>query len=444
MAPSTPSVDNHTPVAILGAGLSGMSAAYFLQQRGVACRVFEREPLVGGHVVTVADQGYRFDRTGHLLHVADETIRELALRWIGPEHRWVDRRSVVWSHGGYSRYPFQANAYGLPPEVARDCVMGFIRAQERDHGPLHDFEQFCRAKFGDGISDHFMIPYNTRLWGVTPKEISAAWCQRFVPIPTLDDVIAGAVGVTDRELGYNTRFVYPTRGIGMLSEGLHGAIGCSVELGRTARAIHTQPRVLCFDNERVGYDVLINTAPLPSIVALCADATEPVRDAADKLRCTHLYYLDVALRSPCQLPYHWIYVPEPRYPFYRVGCYSHFSSAMAPPGKACLYVELVDRDAPRLDRLLPEVAAGLVEVGLIERPEAIVFARLRRLDHAFVIFDHAYDESRATVKGFLADRRVITTGRYGGWNYSAMSDAIGFGRDAAAQALDRLGQGGAA
>ena len=28
-----------------------------------------------------------------------------------------------------------------------------------------------------------MIPYNTRLWGVHPSEITAAWCSRFVPLP---------------------------------------------------------------------------------------------------------------------------------------------------------------------------------------------------------------------------------------------------------------------
>ncbi len=431
---------SHTPVAILGAGLSGMSAAFHLRRAGLECRIFERLPKPGGHVVTVAERGYRFDCTGHLLHVADESIAALALDWIGPDHQWVDRRSVVWSHGRTTRYPFQANAYGLPPEVAKACVMGFIEAQGQDHGSLHDFEQFCLAKFGKGISDHFMIPYNTRLWGVAPKEISADWCQRFVPIPTLEEVVAGAVGVTDRELGYNTRFLYPTQGIGQLSDGLAAAVG-DIELGRSVKRIDTGRQQLHFDDERVSYDVLINTMPLPSLIDLCVDAEPGVIEAASKLRCTHLVYLDVALRSPCQKPYHWIYVPEARYPFYRVGCYSHFSAAMAPPGKACLYVELVDRQEPDLKTLLPEVARGLLEMGLIDHPEAILFARVRRLDHAFVIFDHAYDASLAVVKGFLSRRKITTTGRYGGWNYSAMSDAIGFGRDAAAGATALLQEG---
>jgi hypothetical protein len=93
-----------------------------------------------------------------------------------------------------------------------------------------------------------------------------------------------------------------------------------------------------------------------------------------------MYYLDVALNGPCNKPLHWVYVPEAQYPFYRVGCYSNFSAAMAPPGKANLYVELADRSPPDMATLVPEVARGLVEMGLIDVPEAVRFARLRVRD----------------------------------------------------------------
>ena len=41
-------------VAILGAGPAGLSAAYFLLQRGHACVVFDREARVGGALCGVA------------------------------------------------------------------------------------------------------------------------------------------------------------------------------------------------------------------------------------------------------------------------------------------------------------------------------------------------------------------------------------------------------
>lgn len=427
------------PVAILGAGLTGMSAAFHLRQERIACRLFERAPHPGGHAITVEEQGYRFDRTGHLLHLRDPGMRDLALGWIQGGTLEIARRSRVYSHGVYTRYPFQANTYGLPPEVAHRCVTDFVRAHFAPDKPSpKSFEDFCRIHFGDGISDAFMIPYNTKLWGVPPSRISAAWCSRFVPLPKLDDVIAGAVGLNDRELGYNARFSYPRLGIGQLTAGLAEAAG-PIELRRAPTAIDARARLLHFADETVRYEALVSTIPLPSLVALLTDAPPHVREAASRLRCTSLHYLDIALNTPCLLPYHWIYVPEPRFPFYRVGCYSHFSSAMAPPNKASLYVELADRRPPDLAELLPRVANDLQTMGLIATDHAIRFARLRTIDHAYVIFDDDYFPALEVIHPYLRSLGILSAGRYGGWNYSSMEDALLFGRDAAREARALLG-----
>jgi len=427
------------PVAILGAGLTGMSAAFHLRQQRVACRVMERLPEPGGHAITVEEQGYRFDRTGHLLHLRDPSIRDLVMGWIKGGTLEIERRSRVFSHGVYTRYPFQANTFGLPPRVAHACVTDFVNAHFAPNKPVaRNFEEFSRIHFGDAISEEFMIPYNTKLWGVPPREISAAWCSRFVPLPRLEDVIAGAVGLNDRELGYNVRFSYPRLGIGQLSHGLAEAAG-PIELGRAPTAIDTTSRTLHFGDETVRYDALVSTIPLPRLVALCSDAPPAVREAAARLRCTELHYLDVALNSPCPLPYHWVYVPEPRYPFYRVGCYSNFSSAMAPPGKASLYVELSDRQKPDLGSLLPQLSRHLRAMGLTDSEHAIRFARLRTIEHAYVVFDDHYYPSLDTILPFLRASNILSAGRYGGWNYSSMEDALLFGRDAAREATALLG-----
>lgn len=429
---------SHVPVAILGAGLTGMAAAYHLRRAGARARIFEKQPHPGGHVITVEEGGFRFDRTGHLLHLRDPETRKLALSWIGDDWVEVDRRSMIWSNGVYTRYPFQANTFGLPPQVAYDCLMGFLAAQRGEGRPEpQNFEEFCLQRFGEGFSRHFMIPYNTRLWGVPPSEITAAWCSRFVPLPKLEDVVAGAVGLNDRELGYNTRFVYPSLGIQALTDGLARAAG-DIELRRAPKAIDLHERVIHFDGEAVSFDVLISTIPLPVLIDLLEGAPAALKEAGRALRCTHLYYLDVGLNEPSGAPYHWVYVPEERYPFYRVGCYSHFSPRMAPPGKAGLYVELADRREPDMGALVPEVARALTEMRFISGPSAMELVRLRRIDHAYVIFDHAYYGALSAITPHLSSARILSAGRYGGWNYSSMEDALHFGRDAARDALALL------
>ncbi|MCS6898731.1 MAG: FAD-dependent oxidoreductase [Myxococcales bacterium] len=423
------------PVLILGAGLAGLSAAWHLRRQGVKCRLLERQSQVGGHAVTVEEEGYRFDRTGHLLHLRDEEIRGWIHRLLGERLLTVQRRSRVYSHGVYTRYPFQANTYGLPPEVAHECIMGFLEAQKTppSQEPEH-FEAFCLAHFGQGFSRHFMLPYNEKLWGVSPREISAAWCQRFVPIPSVEDVIAGAVGLHDRELGYNASFVYPRSGIGELAMALAAEVG-EIERNRVTRWIDPERRVVGLTDEEIHYDYLISTAPLDKLGGLLQKVPGEVGAAFRKLRCTDLYYLDIALSRPILQDFHWVYVPERRFPFYRVGCYSNFSPELAPSGCASLYVELADRTLPDITKLGPEVIRGLVEMRLVDSSDAVKFLRLRYLSHAYVIFDHHYFEALGVIMPYLSARGIQSTGRYGGWNYSSMEDALRYGRAAARAVL---------
>jgi protoporphyrinogen oxidase len=436
---ATSDATNPVPILVLGAGLTGLSAALELTRLGVAHRVFERLPIAGGHAVTTLDDGYRFDRTGHLLHLRDPALRREVLGWLEGDCREIARRSVIYSNGVYTRYPFQANTFGLPPEVANECVLGFVQAYFAESpAEPRNFEEFCLRHFGPGITRHFMVPYNSRLWGVPPSEITSAWCQRFVPLPKLEDVIAGAVGLNDHELGYNQRFLYPRLGIGELPRAMHRRLS-SVTLGRAPRRIEVARRVADFGDERIPFDVLLSTVPLPTLLDLCDELPPEVRAARQKLRATHLYYLDIALETLPLTDFHWAYVPEAKYPFYRVGCYTHFSPELAPPGKGSLYVELADRSEPVLEAVLPAVSAGLVEMGVIERAEDIRFARLRRIDVAYVIFDHAYYEALAAIRPFLERARIVSTGRYGGWQYGSMEDALLEGRAGAGLANDWLG-----
>ena len=422
------------PVAVLGGGLTGLSASLFLGRAGVAHRLFEREAVAGGHAVTLAEGGFHFDRTGHLLHLRDPEMQALAAELLPPEHyRKLQRRSAVFSHGVYTRYPFQANTFGLPPEVAYECVSGFLAAHFALEKPEpKNFEEFCLTHFGAGISKHFMLPYNARLWGVAPREVTSEWCQRFVPLPRLEDVLRGALGAQAPELGYNTSFWYPERGIGAFSSAL--AARTPVELARAPQHIDLERRVLIFDDEELPFDVLVSTVPLPVLLRLLGELPGPVAEAASQLRASHLHYFDLGLGVPNPNPYHWIYVPEERYPFYRVGCYSHFSEKLAPPGKSSLYVELADRRAPQPQQALAGVVAGLQELGLLKSARDIELSRLRTIDYAYVIYDHQYRAALDVIEPFLAQARIISSGRYGAWNYSSMEDALLMGRRAARDA----------
>ncbi|MCP4197392.1 MAG: NAD(P)-binding protein [Proteobacteria bacterium] len=412
------------PIVILGAGLAGLAAAYRLKRD---YRLVEKRIVSGGLCDTVEEDGFRFDRTGHLLHLRHGKIRRLVLKLLDEEPLRLERKSRIFSSGVYTHYPFQANTYGLPEEVMKACLVGFINAvvkrEKAGARRINTFEEYIYVQFGEGIAKHFMIPYNAKLWGVHPREITADWCQRFVPEPNVQDVVAGAIAPPQEEMGYNANFLYPSRGIEALPNAFARRIS-SIEYGVQPKAIDYKRRRILISNQWHSYRGLISTLPLKSLVKLLVSPPKKIIGAAGKLRCTSLRYLDVALSRPCGTSYHWTYVPERKYPFYRVGCYSNFSKNMAPHKKSNLYVELASRSAVKLDKLMPKVLKGLKEMGVIKSENDIAFVRPRRMAHAYVVYDAAYSKSAPMILSWLERQRIFCAGRYARWEYAAMEDAI--------------------
>ena len=418
-------------VVILGGGLTGLSAAYHLRSGYV---LLERETRLGGLARTDVKDGFFFDKTGHWLHLRDAYVRRLMERLLPRKLVAVERRARIFSNGVFTRYPFQANLYGLPPEVAAECLLGFVEARmQGSHArPPKTFEEYCLRHFGVGISKHFMIPYNTKLYGVHPREITADWCQRFVPIPKLEEVVKGAVGVPPPEMGYNMSFLYPRRGgIEVVVQAFASRLRGEVRLESKVTGIDLGNRHVLVGEEKIPYDAVVSTIPLPELVGLIRTAPHDVKEAARRLCSTPLRYLDVALRRPAKTDLHWVYVPEAEYPFYRVGSYSNAVRSMAPKGCASLYVELSERRPVPRHRLVTQVTRGLVEMGIIEGPDDILFADIKEIPRAYVIFDRHYDAATRLLREWLEEHDIYPRGRFGFWTYNSMEDCILAGRDVA-------------
>ena len=446
-APHPPSLPpTQVKTVIIGAGLAGLSTALHLPKDTDQAVVLEAQSYVGGKARSEQIDGFTFDVTGHWLHLRDPEMRALVLSLCGEDHfQHVQRLSRVWSNGVYTRYPFQANVYGLPPEIVRDCVMGAIEADRAKPAQMNledepeNFADWIRFYFGEGIAQHFMIPYNAKLWGVPAHEITSRWCQRFVPRPKLEEIISGAVGCNQEGMGYNATFLYPKRGgIQSVAERLADAVGRErIHLDHPVTQIDVIGRSVTLESGMtIEYEELISTLPLPELIDRCAQVPDEVRASRQKLRATEVVYLNVGISGHLGHSDHWIYVPESRWPMYRVGSFSNALSTMAPDGCSSLYIELSDRETP-IEALLPEVFEGLIEMGLIEDASQVMFAHPRRISNAYVIYDFNYFEAHATLHRWLDTVGIKSTGRYGDWNYSSMEDALINGRDAARWALSK-------
>ena len=425
------------PIVILGAGLAGLSCAYHLR---LPCVVYERDDAVGGTARTCRRGDFYFDCTGHWLHLRDADMQALVHTLLPDEILTLSRRAAVYSHGVRTAYPFQAHTYGLPTPVVAECLLGFFAAREKhaqgQHRAPHSFEDYIRQCLGDGIARHFMIPYNTKLWTVPPADMAHDWCGRFVPIPSPDEVVQGALSAAGagHALGYNAHFLYPRHGgIGRLSEALHAAVRWPVHRNRAAQQIDpTAHQVTLADGAQVPYRTLVSTLPLPALIACMTDVPDAVRAAAGLLRATQVTYWDIGLARPnAPDDPHWIYFPDPAIPFYRVGSASAVLPGMAPPGHSSMYVEMAHPQGTACPASDADVLQALRRVGLLGPHEEPVLWCKNTLDHGYAIMDHRYGPARATVLAWLESQNIISTGRYGAWIYDSMEGALLQGREVA-------------
>ncbi len=435
------------PVVILGGGLAGLACAHELGS--LPYLLVEREDGLGGLCRTDVRDGFRFDRTGHWLHLRDPETRALVERLLPGGLVTIERKAAVYAQGTFLPFPYQTSFGALPDkQVVAENLLGIVDALVGPGGAAlrarepATFEEFILRHLGAGIAKHFMVPYNEKLWTVHPRELVPAWTQRFVPRPSLEQVVRGVVGLPTEPAGYNATFLYPREGgIEALPRALAATLEPSaIRLSVEPRAIDVARQVVeLSDGSAVAYAGLVSTIPLPELVRLCGDAAPPeVREAASRLRATTVTYVNVGARASGPA-YHWVYFAERAFPFYRAGSASAAWAPLAPDGLRSFYVEYSHRGG--LDRRQAErdAVAGLVGAGLVARAQDVLFAEAHDIPGAYVIYDADHGPAKEAILAWAARAGIETCGRYGRWEYSSMEDAMIGGRAAARALRGKLG-----
>lgn len=415
-------------VAIVGAGVAGLAAALTLRRSGASVAVLEAGPEPGGLVRSVRRDGYTFDCSGHLLHLAHEKTRRLVASVTSPDD-WIEheRRSFVWVRDRLVPYPFQLHLGHAPPDVRDECVAGLPDGTPAALPPTAAFARWIDAALGPGIGRHFMVPYNEKVATVPVSELTCEWLGRFVPTPSVADMRAGATTMRIANGGYNRRFLYPRRGgIDHLWRALAAEAG-PIEVNARVTSIDTTRRTIAdADGRRVGYRAgVIVSAPLDAMGGIVEPAA-PALAAATWLRASAVTCVNLGVRSvaPSFRDAHWIYLPEPRFRAYRVGFYDHFAPDMAPAGRHGLYVEIAHGPGDAEDDLVRAAIADVVALGVIGAATDVEIVVPVRIPTAYVIHDAACARTRAALHATLAARHVHMVGRYGRWEYASIEDAL--------------------
>ncbi len=410
-------------VVIIGAGLTGLSLAYLLEKNNFFdYQIFEKDQEAAGLLKSVQKDGFTFDCTGHFLHISHPEFREFLDQVLGLENcDEIQRSSFVYQFGRYIPYPFQSHISFLPEQVALDCIVGFLE-KKKNLNPK-TFYSWVMTHFGEGFANHFFIPYNEKLLNTSAKKISASWTSRFVPNTSIEDLLRNLIfKEAFSGKGYNASFFYPKRGgIQSLIKGIEAKLKNKIKFLSELEFFNLKTKKFFFSSKEVAsFEHLVNTAPLPVFLNLTNNSA--LRAAACKLKANSVLCMNFGVNKPNLSDKHWIYYPEKKYPFYRVGFWNNFGPLMAPLGCSSIYAEVSLKNGSDLNLIKKKSIQELSKIFNFAQTDIIVQHDIF-LKHAYVCYDFWREKNLGEIHKQLISKGVLSIGRFGEWKYSSMQEA---------------------
>ena len=302
---------------ILGAGPTGLGAAYRLVERGETdFEIFEKAPRVGGLATSFEDpKGFTWDVSGHIIFSGYPYFNAFLDKMLGKDGvRRIDRESWIKFEDRYVRYPFQNHLSSLPEEAMLECLVGLVESQTIDRNrAFSNFEEWVLAKFGAGVAKHFMNPYNLKVWSTPLNKMGFYWIAERVAVVDWKKALETTLLPKVTDWGPNATFGYPaTQGTLGLWLAVLPHIGDRVRLKKRMTAVDEDKREITFaDGSTRRYDRLLTTLPLDAFVPRLKQAPERVRAAAKKLMFNRLFTVGVGLDAPLSLEQELDLLPEP-------------------------------------------------------------------------------------------------------------------------------------
>jgi protoporphyrinogen oxidase len=404
------------PVAVLGAGPAGLTAAYRLVQRGLPVVVFEADDEVGGLARTVVRDGYRFDLGGHRFFTKSAEVEDLWDELLGLELLVRPRLSRIYWRGRFVEYPLRpADVFAKvgPLELTRSLA-SYARARLRRRQEAKTYEEWVSARFGRRLFELFFKTYTEKVWGVGTEELRAEWAaQRISDLSLWRAIRSSLPGGAEPPRSLIEEFRYPRLGPGQMWEEMARRVregGGEIRLGAAVEGLEREGKRLTAvraGGERVAVSAAVSSIPLRTVTGV-AEPAPPREVAVAAAGLRYRDFLTVALRIDGEPPFpdNWVYVHDPRARVGRIQNFRAWSPWMTPdPRRSCLGLEYFCFDGDELwrrdDRDLIELGRREVAaLGLVD-PERVVGGDVVRVPKAYPVYDADYAERVERIRGWL-------------------------------------------
>lgn len=415
------------PIAILGAGLAGLTAASELKRRGLPVIVLEAGASVGGMASSYRDAaGFSYDYGAHFIS------NRLAEALGGLDHCLTVRRygeSVALGNRTY------AHPFGL---LARPRYVASAMTQRLRSGPIASAADHFARSYGPALAQEVAIPIAEAWSGASADELAPAVGDKFGAGLLRSLYLTAAARVTRRAVcnGYTREMpesakvwhVYPRGGLATLLEPMARSLGEAVRLRSPVEKIIVEgPRVVAIRSggETIPVSAAVSTAPV-NVLPKLVEGTDAL-DHLAAFRYRPMVFVNLRFEGRRLLPNTMVWVPDRTQAFFRLTEAPISMPWLAPEGRTLVTFDIGCAVGDRYwtmgeDELQAVCLEGLERMmpGLAAR--CLGMAGVVRTPVAYPVFLNAYEKERLAFAKGTGVEGLWSVGRNGEFAHILMED----------------------
>ncbi len=404
-------------VAIIGAGISGLTTAHMLKEKGFSITIFEKESQPGGLIRCKRVNGSLFHICGgHIFN----SKRQDVLNWFWSifnkeeEFSKANRNSIVFLDNNLKvPYPIEDHVYLLDEQTQKGFINDLIKiSQEKESNP-QNFEEFLKQRFGVTLYNLYFQPYNKKIWRKDLKNVPLSWLEGKLPMPTVPEMIYNNMNHIEEKNFVHSVFWYEKKdGSQYIANKL--SQGFNIHYNSPITSIKYLNNKWEINGTYFDYVIFCgNIKDLPSIISgINIDKYSKQIEDLEYHGTTSVF---------CEIdknPYSWIYQPSQLHESHRIICTGNFAESNNAKGMMTGTIEFTDY----IDE--EEIKQNLKKMPL--NPRYITHCYNK---YTYPIQDVNTRKIIQEIKQYLQPYNFFFTGRFADWEYYNMDVAMGAAMD---------------
>ena len=404
-------------VGILGGGITGLTLQRYLHHES---EVLEADERPGGLCQTIFKDGFGYDIGGHILFSKSEQINQLVESLLGENCGRAKRANKIYFKDRFVKYPFENGLGVLDKEDIYNCLIGYLKRDE--YPEPKNLREWCYRRFGKGLAETYLIPYNEKIWNLATDQMSLEWVDR-IPSPPLEDIVKSALGYETEGYLHQLYFKYPKRGgVEALVNAVRkpdGAVSCRFKVESIRR--QGSGWTVNGSGGKRNYDRIVVAFPIHDAIQCFEGVPDEVESAIASLRYNTINIVFIAVSDESLMESSAVYIPSTNVVTHRLCYMGFFSKELVKPGTSSLIAEITTNPGDGIhemsDAALTErVVEDLHREGLLDKQKIIVTDVTRR-KYGYPVYDLNYYKNIKIVNDYFASIDVDLCGRFAQFEY---------------------------